>query len=150
MVGKSLVCQAGVWILLKSRETERAEKTWLSETRAAEKTPCFCAFGTPAGWAWHSGSFAGAADPALQTALVGALRPLTLCARAEMYFCISSQIWRQDWNGSRRQWKRELSIHLEGRRSPRRCFEGHTPRGSRKCCQCFMRHHTSVKMHCHG
>lgn len=126
-MGKSLVCQAGVWILLKSREAERGEKMWLSETRTAEKAPCLCPFGTRAGRAWHSGSFAGAADPALQAALAGALRPLMLCARAETYFCISSQIWRQDWSGSRRQWKRELSIHPEGRssirRSPRRCIE---------------------------
>lgn len=34
--GKSLVCQAEVWILLKSREAEGDWKAQLSETRTAE------------------------------------------------------------------------------------------------------------------
>lgn len=69
--GKSLVCQAEVWILLKSRDAEGDGKAQVSETSPAEKTPHLDSVGIPGGLACHPGGFAGATDPALPGPWVG-------------------------------------------------------------------------------
>lgn len=73
-MGENPLCQARVWILLRSSGVERDRRAQLPETSAAEKTPCLGSSRIP--------GLAPCSFAVSQANLVGTPQPLLLCARA--------------------------------------------------------------------